>query len=445
MISTFVFSRRYLAQAERRELIDSVRKQIRSGDSESVISTLEASASPDGMLDPEAQSLFDRIRRLMGNDYDGEFMDALSERDIESEFTWVRQARDLSADGQATMRIRNGDTEFGISIDTDNRCRWLGDIRDYFPSVIYYDTPFILDDDQPGFYSLLQSNHRESLNAKLTPREKRILETMESRRDAARFYELMRTVIDGDFMMDRNGLKYVSKNGLGLNMSNMAAGAKVFGILRILADNGYLKEGALLLLDEPESHLHPEWLDLLAKMIVLLAKDLRVRVVMTTHSPLLLLAVQTYSLEYGQHADYYSIARDGEGPSAVDDLHGDLTGVYDAMTRSFLETNQLYRRLTGDRDDSRSVLEPRRRAPPGHRIFAVRFHPRPPEQCRRREDGLPRRHGQSESQRERPAEDRRCRVHHEQGRDLRRIQGVRGSPERGGGEDRSAGGPDVGG
>lgn len=388
-VSTLINSRRYLSQTDRRELFGTIRAQLGSGDPESAISTMRTYLSPNGTLDPDAPSVFDTIRSLTGSDDDSEFMDVLSERSIESEFTRVRQARDISVNRPARMTIRDGGTEFGISIDADDRCTWFGDIRDHFSSVIYYDTPFLLDDYQPGAYPFSRSDHRGSLISRLAPRDIGVAGTMDARKDAARFYGLMRSVIEGDFETGMGGLRYVSKNNPGLNMSNVAAGTKVFAILRMLADNGCLRQGSLLLLDEPESHLHPEWLDVLAKTIVFLARDMDVRVVMTTHSPLLLLSIQAHALEYGQHADYYSIIRDGEGPASVDDLRGDLTGVYDSMTRSFLEANQLYRRLTGDGDDGGQRLGSRRRALPGNRLLVVGFAERSPKQRRKCEADLP--------------------------------------------------------
>ncbi|OQY54954.1 MAG: hypothetical protein B6247_09760 [Candidatus Parabeggiatoa sp. nov. 2] len=49
---------------------------------------------------------------------------------------------------------------------------------------------------------------------------------------------------------------------------NVAAGIKYFGLLQRLAENNQLKSDHLLIIDEPENHLHPEWQLLLAELIV---------------------------------------------------------------------------------------------------------------------------------------------------------------------------------
>lgn len=117
------------------------------------------------------------------------------------------------------------------------------------------------------------------------------IDEMITRSHAERFYGIIRTILDGRFRKTVKGLEYVDPKGMRMSASNLAAGAKVFAILELLADNGLLTKGSLVLLDEPEVHLHPGWINILAELIVLLQKDIGARIVMTTHSPQLLLAV----------------------------------------------------------------------------------------------------------------------------------------------------------
>ena len=71
-----------------------------------------------------------------------------------------------------------------------------------------------------------------------------------------------------------------------------ADNAKVDAALKALSDKGHLETGTVLLLDEPESHMHPEHINILAEVITVMVTDLRVRVVMTTCSPQLLMAIE---------------------------------------------------------------------------------------------------------------------------------------------------------
>lgn len=53
-----------------------------------------------------------------------------------------------------------------------------------------------------------------------------------------------------------------------------------------------------MILDEPEVHLHPGFQVQLAKILVLLAKDLNITIYVNTHSPFLAEAIEVYSKFY---------------------------------------------------------------------------------------------------------------------------------------------------
>lgn len=100
-----------------------------------------------------------------------------------------------------------------------------------------------------------------------------------------------------DEVVQVNG-KYVCSNSK-LDVRNLAAGSKMFAIIKMLLEKGELDHHTLLLLDEPEAHLHPEWQNYFAEVIVLLIKYLKVTVLLTTHSPNFLMAIEMFSKKYG--------------------------------------------------------------------------------------------------------------------------------------------------
>ena len=62
-------------------------------------------------------------------------------------------------------------------------------------------------------------------------------------------------------------------------------GIKAFTIIRTLLEKGEIHEKDVMVLDEPEIHLHPEWQLIYAELIVLLEKYLHLTILITTHSP----------------------------------------------------------------------------------------------------------------------------------------------------------------
>ncbi len=93
------------------------------------------------------------------------------------------------------------------------------------------------------------------------------------------------------------GFEYVC-NDYSLNLSNLATGTKLFAIMKTLLDKGAIDSNTILILDEPESHLHPEWQNIFAELLVLLVKDVDCRILLTTHSPNFLLAIEAFMYKH---------------------------------------------------------------------------------------------------------------------------------------------------
>ncbi|MFK5976941.1 MAG: AAA family ATPase [Sulfurovum sp.] len=90
----------------------------------------------------------------------------------------------------------------------------------------------------------------------------------------------------GDFFFEREGKEY--------RLTNVAMSIKYFGLLQVLENNGHLYRGQVLILEEPEAHLHPKWQLEMAKIIVELVKN-GVKVVVNSHSSYMIDALKRYS------------------------------------------------------------------------------------------------------------------------------------------------------
>ena len=75
-------------------------------------------------------------------------------------------------------------------------------------------------------------------------------------------------------------------------LEECATGIKAFSVLNFLYTRGLLNNRSLLIVDEPESHLHPQWILEYAKILVKLNKNLGVRLLLATHSPDMLNAIR---------------------------------------------------------------------------------------------------------------------------------------------------------
>ncbi len=79
-----------------------------------------------------------------------------------------------------------------------------------------------------------------------------------------------------------------------LYVNNMASGEKLFGILQRLSKTGSLSSDHLLIFDEPENHLHPQWQVKLAEILTSLVEN-NISILLTTHSSTLISALRQFA------------------------------------------------------------------------------------------------------------------------------------------------------
>ncbi|WP_290566521.1 AAA family ATPase [Akkermansia sp.] len=195
----------------------------------------------------------------------------------------------------------------------DNLCRKLDCSTIISNNCIYIDDPFILDECSV-------KNHRRFF---FDYKKRKTIDFLEKYFQADLMDNLIESVVMKSKMEDvfsklndmaegkvvtNNGVSYFKQKGYkeDINLGNLSAGVKSVVILKMLVEKLLLKEKDLLVLDEPEIHLHPEWQLVYAEVIVLLQKALSLHVVITTHSPYFLNAIELYSKKHENHSQFKS-------------------------------------------------------------------------------------------------------------------------------------------
>ncbi len=155
--------------------------------------------------------------------------------------------------------------------------------------------PYISDEDNSIISSKNIKNHDEILcELFLNDDVQNFFDYSELQFKLGETLEYINKIVPGEFSETPDGYFYV-KDGTSLSVKNLATGSKMFFIIKKLLINGLIDERTMLILDEPESHLHPEWINKFAEILILIVKNIRVNVLLTTHSPNLLLALDVYS------------------------------------------------------------------------------------------------------------------------------------------------------
>jgi len=131
------------------------------------------------------------------------------------------------------------------------------------------------------------------------------------------------STINGKF--EKSGGKYVfikQENGkkISVPIFNTASGIRSLGILQILLENCQIHSRTLLIVDEPEVHLHPMWEVIYAQVLCEFVKS-GVSVVVNTHSIYMVQALKKYSASFADRTHFYLTEKENERSTFIDVSH----------------------------------------------------------------------------------------------------------------------------
>ena len=218
-------------------------------------------------------------------------------------------------------------------------------------SATYIDNPFVLDRlNQLTIYENREAPWVRDLTYKLIPlnengRNKALEDEALSRMIISEGLQNILDELDkiapGSIDNTHDGYLYKKKKGeKALSVNSLSTGIKVFAIIKRLLLNQGLKERDVLVLDEPEVHLHPEWQLRYAEIIVLLQKTFNLTIVVTTHSSHFLEALDLYS-KIHKTSDicsyYFASCSQDSGLASFENVTGQLEKIYSNLVQpSFL-------------------------------------------------------------------------------------------------------------
>lgn len=198
--------------------------------------------------------------------------------------------------------------------------------------AIYVDTPMAL---QSTVYSLGWSDNvfwRDLQNRMIEKKQDTFGNT---KKILLRLKMLMKGYVKADKQpYGREELRYVRKDGLNIKLEDTATGLKSFAYIQRLLENGHLNEKTLLLIDEPEAHLHPQWVVEFAKLLVALHKEVGVKVMVASHNPDMVAAIHRITQKEGlidKTHFYQTFAQEGSFKYVYKDLGGSIAEIFESF------------------------------------------------------------------------------------------------------------------
>ena len=230
----------------------------------------------------------------------------------------------------------------------ENTCTVVQDDIKLINKAIYVDDPYIIDSKIIRSTNSLRG--RNEINNNLIKLlhskedEEQIIEQIIAKDKYAEIEEMINLVIKGQLILKKDG-RYTLKNNEypeGINVSNLSTGLKSFLIIKKLITDNLIVNRDILILDEPEIHLHPEWQIVYAELLVLLQKYFDLTILLTTHSPFFLRAIEVFSKKYelNQKCKYY-LSKIGIDSLITFSEVENTTEIYQKMANTFSILNNI--------------------------------------------------------------------------------------------------------
>ena len=246
----------------------------------------------------------------------------------------ISPLREEGIESEIELEIKDSTISY---VFRDNVCINLEAGIGILHEAFYIDNPFVLDAMSHMRYANAKRTERHLLNFLCNEKEDvfdGIFNVVTAKEKLKEINDLLGEVIKGEFVQQEGEYCLTAPEYTKpLSIKNMSTGMKSFALIKRLLENAAIKEKDVLILDEPEIHLHPEWQLLYAELIVLLQKQFDLSMVITTHSPYFLDAIDIYSQKYetANRVNFYLAENDGN-TSSLSDVTGNIDRIYQKLS-----------------------------------------------------------------------------------------------------------------
>lgn len=169
-----------------------------------------------------------------------------------------------------------------------------------FDKVFYIDSPMIANFSGDFPLGVLDQNWEELIQFFYDGRTRSLSESEQRVADLLAGITRGQVVLpskDQDRVMRTRKIYFTESSGESYAIKEVATGIKSFALIQSLLQKGLLTERTLLIIDEPEAHLHPQWTVEYARIITTLHRELGVKFLLATHSPRLVQSLSLFASE----------------------------------------------------------------------------------------------------------------------------------------------------
>ena len=235
----------------------------------------------------------------------------------------------------------------------NNSCQeFLGEINIQHKAV-YIDNPFVIDElSSRENVDIITDTLRKLLLSQNSDPMDGVIEAVIAKEKLNDIFALLGDIVEGDISSNKmTGELYLKSKAFDkpIAVSNLSTGMKSFVVLKMLLEKGSINDKDVIVLDEPEIHLHPQWQIAYAELLVLLQKKFDLSVVVTTHSPYFVDAINLFSCKYNtdNNVNYY-ISSVNDNKVEMRNVTGNIEEIYKKMASPIEALDTLRYELNND-------------------------------------------------------------------------------------------------
>ena len=302
-----------------------------------------------GLDDESKDELKDTLEKIKKriNLSDDEIMKKITQINFNKEFNSQINNLNFLEEGNIDLKIKNKNINLIISNDKIQ----IKDFFSLYENVMLLDNPRIIDNlaeniilSANKIFSIIENLHNSKFISMLrNDKSSTATDNILNEEKLFKIEEKLNKIVDGKFLKKDFGVYfYRNKSGKEINIKNLSTGFKVFSIIKLLIQNNQLSENGTIILDEPEIHLHPEWQLKFAELIVLLQKEFSMHILLTTHSPYFVSAIEVFSEKYkiDDKCKYY-VAENKGNSGVIKDITGNTNIIFKKMARPFQDLENI--------------------------------------------------------------------------------------------------------
>ena len=220
-------------------------------------------------------------------------------------------------------------------------------INIFFNNSFFIESPSLIDkslQDSILYEKRFSRDKKSHLKFALANESNFILDDENQINEIDKIIKIISEIINGRIVVDDfQGVLY-EKNGQEINIDNVALGIKGFGLIQLLLKNHQLNSRTLLIIDEPEIHLHPNWQVLYAEILVLISKKLEIPILLTSHSPYFIEALKAFSekYEFEEKTNFYFSQKSKDNLSAkIIDVSNDISPILMSISEAYFKISDI--------------------------------------------------------------------------------------------------------